>query len=504
MPRYSYERLSAQDNMFLLMERPNVHMHVAATLIYESGALGTADGGVDIARYKRAVESVLHRIPRYRQKLRWIPFQNHPVWVDDRHFNIDNHILHRALPRPGNLKQLRDLSAHIMSRQLDRDRPLWEMWVVEGLAGDRFAVISKIHHCMVDGASGVDLAHIMMSPTPQEELPEPVPYYPKPAPSPAELVRDEVARVAMLPLRATRHFTEFTRQAEDLYEELAKRGRALAELAGWAVRSASETPLNGRLSPHRRFDWLNTPLARVKAVRKALGCTVNDVVLATVSGAVRDYLTRRRVDPGEIDFRVSAPVSVRKDDERGKLGNRVSAWIIRLPIDRDDPLACVEALAAATRELKESEQALGVDLIMRAAEWAPAGLMSLGAQASSGPINTIVTNVPGPQFPLYTLGARLVAMYPQVPLLENMGLGVALFSYDGQLCWGFNADFELVPDLGAFKRAIEDSFERLCQAAGVGPKLEAAKPGNGEAALAQPAAGAPAPTPIAVKPAGPQ
>lgn len=461
MSRYTYERLSAQDNMFLLMERPNVHMHVAATLIYEAGGLATPEGGIDVKRYKRAVEAVLHRIPRYRQKLRWIPFQNHPVWVDDRHFNLDNHILHRALPRPGNLRQLRDLAAHIMSRPLDRDRPLWEMWVVEGLEEERFAVISKLHHCMVDGSSGVDLAHIMMSPTPDEETPDPVPYYPRPAPSPGELVQDELRRVAMLPLQATRNLRQFADQAEDLYAELAKRGRALGELAGWAVKSASDTPLNGRLSPYRRFDWLNTPLARVKAVRKALSCTVNDVMLATVTGAVRDYLIRRRVDPEEIEFRVSAPVSVRKDDERGKLGNRVSSWIIRLPIDREDPRAQVEALTAATMELKESEQALGVDMIMKAAEWAPSGLMSLGAQASSGPINSIVTNVPGPQVPLYILGARLLAMYPQVPLLDNMGIGIAIFSYDGQMCWGFNADFELVPDLARFVGFVAEAFEEL-------------------------------------------
>ena len=263
----------------------------------------------------------------------------------------------------------------------------------------------------------------------------------------------------------------------------------------WSFRGASDTPLNGRLSPYRRFDWLNTPLARVKAVRKELDCSVNDVVLATVTGAVREYLLRRRVDPDGIDFRVSAPVSVRKDDERGKLGNRVSSWILRLPIELENPLAQVRALTETTRELKESEQALGVDMIMKAAEFAPASLMALGAQASSGPVNSIVTNVPGPQFPLYTLGARLLAMYPQVPLLDQMGLGIALFSYDGQLSWGFNADFELVPDLPAFKREVERSFERLCEAAGVGPKSTSAKPANGETPRRQagtkPAADAP-------------
>jgi len=485
--RYTYERLSAQDNMFLLMERPNVHMHVAATMIFESGPLRTPEGGIDFERYRRATESVLHQIPRYRQKLRWIPLANHPVWVDDRHFNLGYHIRHRALPKPGNLRQLRELAAHIMSIPLDRARPLWEIWVVEGVEEDQFAVISKIHHCMVDGSSGVDLVNILMRPTPDEEIPDPAPYYPRPAPSPTDLLRDEVGRAVTLPLQTTRSLRHFVRQAENLRDELEKRARALGELAGWAVKSASETPLNGRLSPHRRFDWLTMPLARVKAVRKAMDCSVNDVVLATVTGAVREYMIRRRVDPATLDFRISAPVSVRRDDERGKLGNRVSSWIVRLPIHEPDPQLQLESLAAQTRELKASEQAVGVDLIMKAAEWAPAGLMSLGAQASSGPINSIVTNVPGPQFPLYMLGAKLVAMYPQVPLLDGVGLGIALFSYDGRLCWGFNADLELVPDLTEFRKEIEGAFDRLSRASGVGGKPRASRRSKSKPAAPEPA-----------------
>jgi WS/DGAT/MGAT family acyltransferase len=475
MPRYSYERLSAQDNMFLMMERPNVHMHVAATMIFEAGPLRTETGGIDIDRYKRATEAVLHRIPRYRQKLRWIPLADRPVWVDDRHFNLDYHIRHRALPKPGNLRQLKDLAAHLMSRQLDRSKPLWEMFVIEGLEGDRFAVISKIHHCMVDGASGSDLATILMSPSPDTEISEPAPYYPRPAPSPTELVRDELLHTATLPLQATRSIREFTERFEDVGNELGKRARALGELVRWGVVSASETPMNGPLSPHRRFDWLTTPLAQVKAARRAYDCTVNDIVLATVTGAFREYLIRRRVDPSELDFRISAPVSVRSAQDKGKLGNRVSSWIVQLPVGEEDPKAQLDAIRSATQDLKNSEQALGVDMIMKAAEYAPAALMSLGAQASSGPINSIVTNVPGPQFPLYMLGAKLVSMIPQVPLLDGVGLGIALFSYDGTLCWGFNADFELVPDVDEFRRDIERSLERLCKAAGIGPSATKSK-----------------------------
>jgi WS/DGAT/MGAT family acyltransferase len=476
MPRYNYERLSAQDNMFLMMERPNVHMHVAATAIFEAGPLRSESGGVDIDRYKQAIEAVLHRIPRYRQKLRWVPLSDQPVWVDDRHFNLDYHIRHRALPRPGNLRQLKDLAAHIMSLQLDRTKPLWEIYVIEGLEDDRFAVISKVHHCMIDGASGSDLATILMSPSPSTEVSEPAPYYPRPAPSPTELVRDELVHTATLPLQATRSIREFSNRVEDMREELGKRARAMGELARWGVVSASETPINGPLSPHRRFEWLETPLDQVKQARRAFDCTVNDIVLAVVTAAFREYLIQRRVDPSTIDFRISAPVSVRTAKEKGKLGNRVSSWIIRLPIADEDPTLQLEAIRAATRDLKSSEQALGVDMIMKAAEYAPSALMSLGAQSSSGPINSIVTNVPGPQFPLYTLGAKLVSMFPQVPLLDNVGIGIALFSYDGTLCWGFNADFELIPDIDEFRRAIERSLARVTKAAGLGPGATDTKP----------------------------
>jgi len=461
MPRYAYERLSAQDQSFLAFETRNVHMHVAATQIYDCGDLGTEDGGVDFHKYKRATEAILHLVPRYRQKLKWIPLENRAVWVDDRHFNLDYHVRHTSLPRPGGLDLLARLSERIMSQPLDRSRPLWEIWVVEGLQDGRFAVITKIHHCMIDGASGVDLSMILMSPTPDREIHEPVPYIPRPVPSSYELLRDEILDRLTAPVELARGIRKFATETEDLRTELGIRLRALRELAGWAVRGASETPINGRLGPHRRFDWLTMSLEDMKAVRRALGCTVNDIVLATVAGAVRAYLMRRRVDPAELDFRTSAPVSVRRDEDKGKMGNNVSSWIIRLPIGEEDPIRRIEAIHETTQELKRSKQALGVEMMMAAAEWAPSSLLSLGAQAASGPINMIVTNVPGPQFPLYMLGAKLEAMYPVVPLLENMGLGVALMSYDGKVCWGFNADYEMLPDLATFVRLVRESFARI-------------------------------------------
>jgi WS/DGAT/MGAT family acyltransferase len=245
------------------------------------------------------------------------------------------------------------------------------------------------------------------------------------------------------------------------------RARAVGELLGWAIQPASETPINGDTTPHRRFDWLPMSLADVKNVRKAAGCSVNDVILTIVSGALREYMKLRNTDPAQLDFRVSAPVSVRREKERGKLGNRVSSWIVQLPIGENDPVEQLHAIHDATQKLKESKQALGVEMMMQIAEWTPGVLLSLGAQAASGPINSIVTNVPGPQFPLYIFGSKLVEIYPVAPLLAGMGLAIALVSYDGRIFWGFNADYALVPDLGAFVRLVDQAFEEFAGAFGI-------------------------------------
>jgi diacylglycerol O-acyltransferase len=464
---YAYERLTAQDNSFLLGETPTAHMHIAGAQIFELGPLRTADGGVDFAKVRSATEAVLHKIPRYRQKLRWIPFTQRPVWIDDPDFKLDYHFRHTSLPQPGTVDQLRRLAARIMAQPLDRERPLWETWVIEGLEGDRFALVSKLHHCMIDGESGVDLAQVLLSATPEHEIAAPQRYYPRPEPSSAELLRGEIARRALLPLDILRGAASLVGEAGEAWEELAQRGRAVSEMVGWSLKPASGTPINGEIGPHRRVDWLAHSLSDVKAVRRAAGCTVNDVVLTTVTGAIDAYMRRRGVDPSALDFRISAPVSVRTEAEKGKLGNRVSSWIVRLPLDAPDPLSRLAAIHATTQELKTSNQALGVDTIMQVAEWTPPVLLSLGARAASGPINSIVTNVPGPQFPLYLLGARLLEMYPMPPLLPDMGLCIGLFSYDGRVFWGFNADYERVPDLDAFRDLVHEAFVEFAEAVDV-------------------------------------
>jgi diacylglycerol O-acyltransferase len=466
MATYAYERLSAQDVSFLVAEGEHAPMHVGGMAVLESGPLQSPVGGIDIERYRRAVEAVLHWIPRYRQVLSWVPLDRWPVWIDDRHFDIGYHIRHISLPRPGTLAQLKELAGRILSRRLDRSRPLWEIWVIEGLDdGKQFALLNKVHHCMIDGAAGADLSQILLSPSAAQEIADPVPYLPRPAPKPLELLRHAARQRAAQPWRALRGAgrwlgAEGTRPLEDV----RRRARAVADLARWTLRPASQTPINGELSPHRRFDWLTMPLEDVRELRHELGCTVNDIVLATVAGALRRYLFRRRVDPGKLDFRVSAPVSTRRDEHDRRQGNHVSAWILRLPLGETDQLARIAAIAAHTAELKQREVSLGIETLMAAAEWLPSGLLSASVGLAQGPVNMIVTNVPGPQFPLYMVGAPLLGLYPVVPLLPGGGLGVALFSYDGKLCWGFHADYELVPDLAAFVADLTASFEELRRA----------------------------------------
>jgi diacylglycerol O-acyltransferase len=481
MPRYAYERLSAQDAALLWSEKPNQPMHVGGLAVLEAEPVKRPDGSIDIDCYRSRIESVLHWIPRYRQKLEWTPIEGWPVWVDDRQFDLGYHIRHIALPRPGTTEQLKEMAARINARALDRRHALWEIWLIEGVAGgDQFALLNKIHHCMIDGAAGADLSQILLSPSPRVELSENVPYMPRPVPTQMELWRDSLALGVSRPLgllrnvfnaRSTTPDDEVPGNGDEKSSvggpSIERRLRSLKGMLTQSLGSASATPLNGELSPHRRLEWLTMPLDDVKELRRALDCTVNDVVLATVTEAVRRYLFRRRVDHQEIDFRVSAPVSMRRPEHDRRQGNHVSSWVVRLPLDREDPLEQLSAIRELTSELKRSEASLAVDTLMEVAEWVPGPILArgLGAVSSAGPVNMVVTNVPGPQFPLYMVGAKLLGLYPIVPLLPGGGLGVALFSYEGKLCWGFNGDYELVPDLAAFVDDVRVAFENLRNAA---------------------------------------
>jgi WS/DGAT/MGAT family acyltransferase len=460
-----HEPLSAMDRQFLEIESPAAPMHVFGVSAYEAAPLRGETGGLDFGRLRKAIEATLPRIPRYRHKLAWTPLERRPVWVDDASFELDYHVHHACLPPPGGEEQLKRLMEWIVERPLDRTRPLWEMWFVEGLdGGAQFAVITKMHHCMLDGGAGVNLMALLLRPDADPGAHVPAPWTPRPASGALALGLGEVARRASTPLRALRGALRFGREHPDLAAALAERVAAVGALLANAL-PGSATPLNGTLGAHRRLDWLELPLAEMNALRSALGCSLNDLVLAAVTGGLRRLLRRRKVALEHLDFRVSVPVDVRREEERRGMGNRVSSWIVRLPLAVADPLDRVAAIAERTRALKATHQAVAIEMLMAAAEEVPL-LFSLATRAQRGQVHSIVTNVPGPPIPLYLLGCRARTMQPFVPLFPGMGLTVAVLSYDGRLFWGFLGDPDRVPEIAAFRGDVEDALAELRAAAG--------------------------------------
>jgi diacylglycerol O-acyltransferase len=481
-----YERLSALDASFLHLEDENCHMHIGAVALFAAAPLATTDGGIDIERVRTAIAAGIHRIPRYRQRLKWIPGAGHPVWVDDARFNLNYHVRHTHLPRPGDERLLKRLAGRIMSQQLDRGKPLWEMWIVEGVADDRFAVITKIHHCMIDGIGSVELTGTVMRPTPDRDprLEEPPPQWlPRPAPSSARLVADELCHRALLPLAlldgVRRVVIAPRRTANQLYDAVEGIGEALT--AG--MRPASATPLNAPIGPHRRFDWLEMDLGAVKEVKSRLGGTVNDVVLAIVAGALRRFLRQRGLQVEQLEFRAMLPVNVRTHDGRASLGNRVAMMVGRLPLEEPNARRRLERVIHETQELKRSRQAAGVQTIEEVSDNSFTTLFTVFSRLAAlvRPFNVVVTNVPGPPTPAYILGAPMVACYPLVPLFRDQALGIALFSYAGRLYWGFNADWDLVPDLHDLVAFAETEFAALREVAARLPESAPSSSADGAA-----------------------
>jgi len=409
-------------------------------------------------------------IPRYRQRLEWIPLERHPVWVDDEHFSIDRHVRHTALPHPGTEAQLREFAGHVLGRRLDRGKPLWEVWVVEGLEDDRFAVVTKVHHCMIDGIAGVDLLKVLLSPLRDAEIGAPDDYRPRPAPAPAQLVVDEFFRRSQGVVDASRSVARFMEGSREVGEEVRHRLHAMRQSvrSGW-FRNVTPTPINGNVGPNRRLAWLETELGPIKRVKDALGGTVNDVVIATVAGALRRFLIEDRgFDPAGTEVRAMVPVSLREGSERGELGNRLTMWLVDLPLEEPDAAARLAAVVERTTHLKETDQALGAATLTQSMAWTPGTLLSAAARVAAStlrPFNLTITNVPGPQVPLYLLGARMLANFPMVPLWASHGLGFALFSYDGRLSWGLAADFDLVPDVDAVAGRVAEEVVALVAAA---------------------------------------
>ena len=468
------DRLTALDSAFLHLEEANgVTMHVASCMLFEG----------EIPPYNEflaALDSRLHVVPRYRQRLANVPLgQGRPVWVDDPHFNARFHVRHTALPRPGSEQQLKNLAGRVFSQQLDREKPLWEIWLVDKLEGDRFALLAKTHHALVDGVSGVDITTVLFDAAPDASPPAPPErsWVARPLPSDAQLLAEALLERATLPSEIVRGVRAVFRGPRRVLGRIADDIAAVGALASGGFSPAPHTPLNVSISPHRRFDWVGADLDRFKAIKNVLGGTINDVVLSAVSLALGRWLRDRGFPVEDLTLKAMVPVSVRADVERGALGNKVAAMWASLPVWSQDPVETFALVHAEMGQLKESGQAVGATVLTNLSDFAPPTIMSQAARLQSRQrfINLVVTNVPGPQYPLYLLGRRMVAIEPMVPLAENLALGVAIMSYDGNLHFGLNGDYDAMADIAYLASDLRSAIADLGEAASLPSEEEEAR-----------------------------
>jgi diacylglycerol O-acyltransferase / wax synthase len=460
------DRLSPLDASFLHIEDDANHMHIGSVGIFEGPP----------PTYEQLTSTVggrLALVPRYRQKVAMVPLSlGRPVWVDDPHFNIEYHVRHTALPRPGGESELRRLVGRVMSQRLDRGKPLWEIWMAEGLEDDRWAMVSKVHHCLVDGVSGAELLAVLLDLSPEVPAPVPDGWHPAPEPSPIGLAREAVVDLMTSPyeqVRAAGSIVRRPRHALDALRELATGSVALSRVA----RPTPPTSLNGPIGPHRRYAWTVAPLADIKRIRAAHGGTVNDVVLAMITRGFRDLLrSRGEATDGRV-IRTLVPVSVRARSATGPahgdgtMENRVSAMFAELPVGLDDPVERLAAISTQLDDLKQSKQAVAGEALTSLSGFAPPMLLTLGTRVATraarrmGQLDTVTTNVPGPQFPLYLCGRRMVRACPYVPLAAPLRVGVAIFSYNGELVFGVTGDYDCAPDIDVLVRGISNGLAEL-------------------------------------------
>jgi diacylglycerol O-acyltransferase len=456
------DRLTAVDASFLSNESSVSHMHVGAILIFE----GPPPLYVDLLEH---IRGRLSQVPRFRQRLVVPPLEaGRPLWADDANFNLRYHIRHTALPDPGGEEQLRGLAGRVFSQQLDRSKPLWELWLVQGLERDRFAILTKTHHAMVDGISGVDIGTVLFD---LEPVPKPAPveddWAPRPQPTTGHLVARAAKDVFHAPLKLAERASQAVREPDTTARKLADALEGVGEIAGAFADPAPDVPLNQPISPHRRFVWARSELATFKRIKNTLGGTVNDVVLAVVTGALREWLHERGVRTEGLELRALVPVSIRTADERGNLGNRIAAMRGPLPVYVEDPVRRLRVVSEQMEGLKRSKQALGAEVIARFNDFAPPTLLAQASRInfSTRLFNLIVTNVPGPQIPLYVLGRELEEVFPVAFLPQNHALAVAIMSYNGRICFGLLADYDSMHDVEVIARGISDSLAELEEAA---------------------------------------
>jgi WS/DGAT/MGAT family acyltransferase len=460
------DRLTALDSAFLHLEdHSDAHMHVASVMVFEGRA-------PSLQQLVQHVENRLHLVPRYRQRLAFVPLgQGRPVWTDDPHFNAYYHIRHTALPKPADDAALKQLAGRLFSQRLDRSKPLWEIWLVQNMSGGRFALVAKTHHALVDGISGVDITTVLFDAA-REPVPTapPSPWSAKPLPGRAKLLGEALVERATVPgemVRGARHLVRAPRRA------LAQVKDAVESIGATTLEGlnapAPPSPFNVDIGPHRRYTFLDADLAQFKAIKDSLGGTLNDVVLASVSLALGRYLREHGHDTDGLVLKAMVPVSVRTRSQRGALGNQVAAMWAPLPVGIKNPAEALQRIAASMEDLKSSGQAVGAQVLTNLAGFAPPTILSQAArlQPRQPFFNLVVTNVPGPQFPLYLLGRRLEVLYPVVPLAQRQALGIAVMSYDGHLGFGLLGDYDALPGLEEIERDIELSVAALARAAGV-------------------------------------
>jgi diacylglycerol O-acyltransferase / wax synthase len=473
VPQTHLDRLSAIDVSFLTNESSTSHMHVGGIAIFE----GPPPAYDDLLEH---VRSRLHLVPRFRQKLAFPPAQaGRPFWIDDPSFNLSYHVRHSALPAPGSEEQLRRMAGRVFSQQLDRSKPLWELWLVQGLTRKRFALLTKTHHALVDGVSGVDIATVLfdLQPVPRPAKTDES-WMPGPEPSSATMVARGVEELLTMPVRAAKRLEHAVESPRSALGRLSEGLEGVGEL-GWAFANpAPEVPLNVELGSHRRFEWVRCDLTQFKRIKDALGGTVNDVVLAVVAGALRRWLQGRGIRTEGLELRAQIPVSTRGEDEHDQLGNRITALRAPIPVYIDDPVARLQTVSAAMDGVKQSKQAVGAEVISRFNDFAPPTLLAQAARInfSTRLFNLAITNVPGPQVPLYVLGRELEDVFPVGFLPPNQALFVAIMSYNGGVNFGLLADYDAMEDVAVIGEGIEEAVAELLEAASARTAARAQEP----------------------------
>lgn len=463
------DRLSPLDVSFLYMEELTTPMHVGGVVIFE-----VPENGFDYERLVGLIRDRISLVPRYRQRVRWVPGHiANPVWADDEQFDVTYHVRRSALPRPGTDDQLNELVARIMSRPLDRTRPLWEMYLVEGLEDNRFAVLTKTHHAMVDGATAVDIGQVILDPSPEpRELPEDT-WRPLREPSSAELVAGAVNEIARSPKAVLDTVRGGLIDVQATVGQVGRGAVGLASAVRTMARPASSSPLNASIGGARRYATTETDLEKLKTIKRAHGGTINDIVLTILAGALRSWMmTRGEPVTPRSSIRAMVPVSVRTPGDAS--GNQIAAFLCDLPVGEPDPVIRLQRIRFEMDMLKETGQMLGATALVGVASFTPPTVHSLGARVVSGlsrrVYNVVITNVPGPQFPLYAGGALMLAAYPVVPLARGQAVSIGLTSYDGGVFFGLNADREAMPDVEVLAQCIDDAIDEMLASVTAGGK----------------------------------